>query len=141
MKLDLNDLQPVEAQLLLSGHPGKVYVLKKFSLAAQIWMKNRFGKQVQSIFSDVKIPEMCETVHYLLKDKKDFPTFTELAESIITHQDKVNVVRALLACVGVSQPIVDKIARQAEEEKKSRLTGQDSSTSSPANTDGPSISS
>lgn len=115
-KFDLNDLKPVESTFKLSN--GKEYTLKKFSLAAQIWMHQRFGaEKVQQIFEKVSIPEICETVHFLMKDKSDFPTFLDLAEAITTQADRLAIVQAIIETIGISQPMIDKIT--AEEKKSS----------------------
>lgn len=112
MKLDLQDLRPAEAELELSEKPGKKYTLKKMSLAVQIWVNQRFGKdQIAAIFENTQIPELTEITHHLLKDKTDFPTLESFQECIVTQQDRINIIKAMLHVVGISQPVIDKLSR------------------------------
>lgn len=119
MKLDLNDLKPKECLLELSDFPGKKYTVKKFSLAMQIWMRDRFGPEgIGGIFKNQKLPEISEIVHHLLKDTSDFPTLESFQEAIVTQQDRVNVLTAVLETIGISQPVIKKLSDDAE--KKTR---------------------
>lgn len=116
MKLDLNDLRPAESSLTLSEKPGKTYTLKKISLATQIWIRNRFGtEKIQGIFENQSLPEISEIAHHLIKDKTDFPTVESLQEAIVTQQDRINLLTAMMQTVGISQPILAKLTEaQAE---------------------------
>lgn len=112
MKLELSDLVPAEATFQLTEKPGKIYTLKKFSLAEQIWAKQRFGDRLGQILEKVELEGIAELAHHLLKDKTDFPTFMDFAECIVTHKDKLGIMTALVGTIGVSQPILDRLAQE-----------------------------
>lgn len=120
--LKMEDLIPVEYNFKLSGHPGKEYTLKKFSLASQIWLRGQFGssEKVQQIFKTMDLVAISQIAHHLLKDKTDFKTYMDFAESIITHDDKVQLLKGVLATIGISQPVLDDAEKEviAEQEKK-----------------------
>lgn len=117
MKLDLNDLQPTEAQFELSTYPGKAHTLKKFSLAVQVWIEKRFGKEnVDAIFSDQRVGDISEIIYFMLKDKIDFPSLEVFQESIVTQKDRVQIYDALFKSIGISQPILEKLSKEAQVE-------------------------
>ncbi len=110
MKFDLHDLQPQEAKLTLGNHS---FILKKFSLAAQIWTEQRFGAgQIEGVFKNQRIPEISEIAYYLIVEKP--PTLTAFQELVCTQQDKINLIQALLETVGLSQPVIEKLAKENE---------------------------
>lgn len=132
-KLDLNDLKPAEATLALSEYPARIFTLKKFSLNAQIWVNERFGdpQAIQGIFKNLRIGEISEIVYFLLKEKDAFKSLDEFREAIVSPKDKVEMVNALLRTIGISQPIVDKLKKEADagnEQSPSQLTGAPSTT-------------
>lgn len=111
MKLDLNDLRPQEAKLELSEHPGKTYVISKITLRVQIWLNERFGKEkISEIFTNASLPEIAEIIYYLVKDKTDFPTLPEFLDAVVTQQDRVNLMTAMMQSVGISQPLLKKLS-------------------------------
>lgn len=121
-KLDLEDLQPQEATFELSEYPGKAFVLRKFSLAGHVWMKKRFSKEeLQSIFQTRSLPEISEFIYFLLKDKSAFPTLESLQEAIVTQKDRVAIITALLATIGLSQPVIKKISDASKAEESSSV--------------------
>ena len=132
MKLELNDLKPKEFSLELSEKPGKNYVLKKFSLASQVWLFERFGKDgAEGIFKNQNIPAISEIAYYLMKDKADFQSLESFREAIVTQQDKINLITALLATVGISQPVLDKLVEESKAgnaQSPSQPTGAASTT-------------
>lgn len=136
MKLDLNDLLPVEAPFELSN--GKKYTLKKFSLAVQIWMQQNFGgvDNIEAIFREQKLKEISEIVFYLLKEKGEFRTIEEFQEIICTQKDRVEILTALLKTIGISQPIMEQVT-SGEAISLGQQTGAQVTTSLPANTDTP----
>lgn len=121
MKLTLDDLQPTESTFSLSHLPGKVFTLKKFSLASRIWAKQRFGDGLKDIFQDKKIAEICELAFFLMKDKTGFADFNAFAESVVTVADQIEIMRAMLATVGISQPVIEKLVNEAEAEVKKAM--------------------
>lgn len=111
-KLTLMDIKPEEFTFELSSRPGKTYTLGRFSLAEQIWCEEHFGgaEKVREIWSKQQLVPICEITHQLLKDKTDFPTFMDLAKCVITMQDKISLVRGCLATIGISKPVIEKLA-------------------------------
>lgn len=109
VKLALEDLKPAESTFSLYEKSGKVYTLKKFTLADQIWAKRTFGDRLGEIFEKVDLPGIAELAHHLLKDKTDFPDFLTFAENIVTQEDKIGLIKALLTTIGVSQPVIQKL--------------------------------
>lgn len=112
MALDLNDLKPKEAELELSERPGKKYILKKVSLATQIWMENTFGKErIEKMWKNTDLGDISNLGYYLLKDKSDFASLNDFQEAIVTQADRMALVSAILTNVGISQPILDDLNR------------------------------
>lgn len=121
--LKLEDLVPAEQSFELSEKPGKIYVLRKFSLREQIWIRERFKtpEKVNEVFRTSDLVAISEIAHHLLKDKTDFPTFIDFAACIVTHKDKVDVMKAMLGTIGISQPIFSEL-EQAEIAKRESET-------------------
>ena len=114
MKLKLEDLKPAEASFSLSDKPGTIFVLKKFTLADQIWAKKTFGDRLATILEKVELEGIAELAFHLLKDKTQFKDFAEFAENIVTHDDKLAVLTGLLTTIGISQPVLDKLKKGDE---------------------------
>jgi len=138
MKLDLTDLKPTEATFVLSKFPEKPMTLKPFSLNAQIWVTERFGvPAIEGIFKDQRIGDISEIVFFLLKDKSPTPTLESFRESILTKQDKLAMMNALLETIGISQPVMAELTKAASSgnaESLNQLIGASTTTSSPPNT-------
>lgn len=114
--LTLDDLVPSESTFILSTKPGKVFTLRKFSLREQIWAKKHFGNEWHLMFQPTDIERIAELSHHLLKDASEFPTFLDFAESIVTVEDKLQVIKGMLGTIGISQPVIEKT--NADEEAK-----------------------
>lgn len=110
MPLELSDLKPVESSFVLSDHPGKKFTLRKFALDAQIWLQRAYQEdQIKEIFRDQKIKELSRIAYFLLKDKSEFPKLALFRQAIVTYQDRVALIAALIQTVGVSQPVIKKL--------------------------------
>lgn len=148
-KLTLSDIKPQEFTFKLSSFPDATFTLKKFSLAEQIWAEEKFGENgVTLMLKEQKMFKIAELAHHLLKDKTLFPTFMDFAGGVVTIEDKIEVVRGLLATIGMSQPVIEKIAQQEVDKlpktqapAESQPTGATSLTSSHQSTDTPPSSS
>jgi hypothetical protein len=122
MKLDLSDLKPAEAHFHLSGKGEKQYTLRKFSLASQIWMKERFGQdKIKTIFENQSIPEISELVYYQLKEPHGFHSLHEFQEEILEQKDRIAIMTALLKTIGISQPVVEKLAKDVAESQEGNV--------------------
>lgn len=146
-KLSFTDLMPEEFDIELSKFPGQKFTLGTFDLAQQINAERRFGgpKGLQLMFKNQHVTEFAELAHQLLKDKTVFPTFMDFAKAIVSPQDKISVVRALLSSVGITKPLILRVAKEVEDESpkteapaasQPAPTGAELLTSSPPNTAG-----
>jgi hypothetical protein len=130
MKLELSDLKPIDAKLVLSEKPGLVFTLGKITLRVRIWLKDRFEKDALAhIFSDQSLAELSEIAYYLLKEKTEFPTLESFQDAIVTQEDIQNLMKAVFETVGISEPLIDKIA--AETLKEAQAQGNAESLSPP----------
>jgi len=163
--INLDEIIPQPATLKLKA-TDKIYHLRPLDLDDEAWLKARFGDQLNSIFSNIKIAEIAEIAFNQLEDtdKEDFVaqdvTIVDgkgekhsirlggaqlLAKLIRGYDDKLAVFRSLIETIGISRPMFDGLVAEAEaQEKKSltsprnQLTGDGSLTPSPQNTGGPS---
>lgn len=115
MALKFSDLKPVEAQFELSEFPGKKFTLEKFSLDVQIWAQERFGDELGKILEGRRLKELTELIYYVLKEKDVITSLQMLRKSIVTHYDKIAVIAAIIATVGVAQPVIDKMKSELAE--------------------------
>lgn len=130
MELTLADLKPEESTFALSGAQGTV-TLRRLSLAVNVWLEKHYtSEQLKDIFSNQKIGEMSRIVYYLVKDKTQFPTLKSFREAVITNEDRVAMMTAMIKSVGVAQPIIDKLMHEETEKKKVQnpQTGRKSTT-------------
>ncbi len=141
MKLDLTDLKPQTAKFTLSEHPDVVFELKKFDLNARIWLHNKFKQdEIKAFFANQSMPEISEVVFYLLKNKELIPTLYDLRASVVTQTDIAAIFQALLTTIGISEPVVDKLMKEAHAgnaQSLNQLIGAESMTSSQPSTDIP----
>lgn len=153
----LEDLVPQGAEFNLK-QTGKTYKLRAVSAADEIWMKQTFGDDLQKVFSEVRIREICRIVFRIMeqdskaslavrdvtimdesgKEEKIQLGGVDLLMTLVSGiSEQVEILKALLQTIGISRPMIDGF--EAEAEKKSleaQLTGGQSSTSSPQSTAG-----
>jgi hypothetical protein len=161
--ITLADLCPQPAEFTLKS-TGKTYRLRPVSVGDQQWMLNKYGDKLQEIFAQIRTQEICTIVIHQLaaehleefaaqdvqilieetgeRTKKRLGGAELLKQMIQGVGEILEIFKALQKTIGMSQPVMEKIAA-AEAEKKS-LTSQESpstgerfSTSSPLNTAGP----
>lgn len=121
--LDLNDLCPETAKFQTSARPGESFTLNKVTLRTQVWLQKRFGKEnIQGIFENQSIPDIAEIAYFLLQEKDKIKTLDEFLDLIVTHQDRINLLQAMLTTIGLSQPVIDKIAERTMGEMKAPET-------------------
>lgn len=120
--LTLDDLCPQESVFSLSDKPGKIFKLKKFTLRDQIWAKQTFGPRIATIFEKQELDGIAEIAFHQLVEKGEFidpetkaPSFLVFAENIVTQKDKLDLLKALLATIGMSQPVIEKLAQMSKE--------------------------
>lgn len=159
--MKLEEIIPKRTELKLSSSK-KVYHLRPVSLEDEIWMHEQYGDELQKIIGEMRTKEVCRIAYRLLEEKEDFleknVTLVDERGKKVTEKrggiellycmmlgldDKMAVLRALLAAIGISRPMLDKVIAE-EEKKRARIaaTGKSFSTSSPTSTAGlPNISS
>lgn len=127
MKLGFMDLVPQEASFKLESKPGKIFTLNKFSLKQQIWMHKRFEtpERVAQIFRGLELGPIAEVVFHLLKDKSEFKDFDDFTDCISSPVDKLEVIKAMMATTGVSQPILDEIEKKELEKRAKEIESAD----------------
>lgn len=114
--LKLQDLAPKESKFKLGDFPDKEFTLCRWSLRVKAWVLERYtSEEINQIFSTQKINDIALIAHYMLKEKDQFlddkgaPTLEAFLDCIVTVQDQVNVIKALLATVGIGEPEIEKI--------------------------------
>lgn len=112
--INFEDLIPRESVFTLSEKPNKVFTLKKFSLASQIWVKREFGNRLEEIFEKIELEPIARITFYLLKDKTEFKDELDFMEAIVTPKDKLGILRSLLETIGISQPIIDDALKSGD---------------------------
>lgn len=106
----LEDLVPKESTFTLSTMPGATLTLCRWSLRVRSWATAKYTPQgVKEIFEKQKIEEIADMAYFMLKEKELLTTKEEFLEQICTVRDQVNVIKALLAAVGIGEPEIKKI--------------------------------
>lgn len=162
-KVKIEDLVPAPSEFTLEG---KTYHLRKFSIEDEAWMRRTWKPhETEKYFAEMDMAKLSLLLYRLLVEKSDFPPV-----EIEDHDDDGNVIKrkltgpqnlcrqlpggilatqeimfALSATIGVSQPILDALTKEeienqmAADKKKEkpgkksqtdRLTGEKSSKSS-----------
>lgn len=146
------DLVPQESEITLTVNKKETtFKLRPFSLSDRVWVSRKYGEAVQEIFSQVKMQEICTIVYHQLYDAdkelfqaQDVEYFDDDGEKhkkrltgpevLMTciHggvNSEIKIVQALLTCIGVSQPLLDKteekeVSKQADKKKVTRKKKQ-----------------
>lgn len=142
------------------------YTLRPVGLADEVWMKNKWGEDLQTIFKEINVGELSKLIYHQmtdadkaklpgLKEKKPdddgfeveviTPAWKRIQNGIRGIPHQLEVYQALLCLIGLSRPVIDKLTKEEEKEveKKSDVvdvtipTGAKSSTESQVSTDGP----
>jgi hypothetical protein len=136
VKFSLEDLNPrscdIEVEL---GGEVKTFRLRKFNLMTQLWVRKEWGSEAAfnqaldptseinvKTSSGAYIEALCKTLHHLLEDKEQFPTWEDFATSIGSGPSEIlNLGKALMVVIGLSQPIVDKVTTDSKKKMKNTL--------------------
>lgn len=135
MSIKLEDLIPEEAEFTLALTK-KTYKLRRFTLEDELWLKNRFGDELEKVFREIRMKEICQIVFHQLVDKSEFlkrevkiinEEGDEITETkggaellfcmISGMNEKLEIFNALLATIGISRPIQEKLAKEDSEKK------------------------
>jgi len=128
MPINLEDLRPAEATLLING---KLYLVKPFTLRARVWAMAEFATDEQHNGLDVLSEKLkkCDFItaarvlYELLADKTDFKTEAEFVIALSEQtgaRAHEKAFRCLTKIFGLSEPQIKQAAE--EEEKKKNLT-------------------
>lgn len=122
MPLKLMDLVPKETQFKLSDYPDKEFTMGRWTLRVRQWATDKYTpKGIERIFKTQQINEIADIAYFMLaeKDKKEFfKTKDEFLEHVVTIQDQVNVIMALLAGVGIGEPEIEKLNQALQKDNE-----------------------
>lgn len=133
---DMLDLIPEDSTVKLGD---KEYNLRRIELNDEAWMARTFGDDLQIIFTELRMPEICKIVFHQMKDKADFTAIEVtdhdddgviqtrlvtgpelLMRKVIGKRQQFDVVASLLKTLGFSRPILDEAEDAAASVKKKR---------------------
>lgn len=122
--LKLEDLNPKEANFAMEDYPGKIFTLKRFSMNDRIFVNQRWPdpKEVEKIFSELRLAEISEIAFRLLKEKEFFKDLEDFREHLVTVQDIHAVLSGVLETIGVSEPLMNEMAAALTAGKKTKPT-------------------
>jgi hypothetical protein len=116
MPLNLQDLTPKETTFVLSDFPNEKFTLCRFTLRVRAWVLERYtSKELQGIFEDQKINDIALISYFMLKEKEKFPTLDSFLDAIVTIQDQISVMKALLGSIGIGEPEIQQINKSIAE--------------------------
>lgn len=135
MDIDLKDLKPEDVEIVLDG---RSFVLRKFNLSDEAWLRETFGDSDQKLFGgQMSFDDVCRIAFHQLSDKdralfaisnvklvdeegNEYPgkiggwkAFRALAAG---PEDKLNLFKAIMMNVGISRPLMDKMFTKEERE-------------------------
>ena len=129
MAIHYSDLVPGKSKIELKG---KSYVLRPFNLLAQAWAYSEFSTKecedgltvLSNRLQDIQDFEASiRTVHFLLEDKKSFPTYEDFFKAIEEDTDGnmykkiIEIYNALVDTIGISQPKMEEIQNEIDLKK------------------------
>lgn len=142
--MDLAQLQPKAAKFILdSMGEKKEFLLRPVTLADEVWLNENFD-DISEVFDNLRMDKIARIVFRLLTDEsklffkaQDVVTVDEegnektirvggvemLQMAISGYSNKINVVVALLECIGFSRPEVSKEDVTSEGTVKKKLSG------------------
>jgi hypothetical protein len=127
-QIDLEDLIPATGEFKLEATGETVHTLRPITLQDQVWINDKFGgpEELKKILEGTKLKELCQLIYHQLVDKRHFPSVVEeqindegdsvtrkltgpemLASSIVSKKEQLNVYKALLKTIGVSEPMLE----------------------------------
>lgn len=117
----LEDLVPKETAFELSQMPGQKLTLCRWSLRVRAWATAKYTPQgVKDIFEQQKIEEIADMAFFMLKEKDVFGGLDSFLDNIITIQDQIAVIKALLGAVGIGEPEIQQISEAVGDPGKAK---------------------
>lgn len=119
LPLKLTDLVPKETKFKLSKYPDREFTICHWSLRVRQWATEKYTPQgIRKLFETQQINEIADIAYFMLIEKDVFKTKDEFLDKIITIQDQVNVIKALLGGVGIGEPEIEKLNLEIEKNNK-----------------------
>ena len=140
--INLEDLTRVPSEFELSI--GKKFKLRPCSLADESWMQRTFGKELEAIFKEIRLDEICRIAFHMMEtdskaelsprerrevDENGVESIVKIGgvalfkTLIVDTKDKMAVLQSLLETIGISRPVQDQLLAD-QQEKKNHLIGQ-----------------
>ena len=149
------------------GPRSLILKLRPFSIEDESWLKRAFGDRLKKLFEDMDMDTISRVAFHQLDidskreimklkfiDMDENGVESEVAKTgpkkigmvTVGYPEQLELLQALLRTRGFSMPIIEELGKHMGEKpegklskvQKKKLTGQKSSTTSQANTDGPS---
>ena len=142
LTVNLDDLIPTDVDFELDRRPGEKFTLGAYTLRVQIWASKEFGKeQLQTAIHSKDAVILSQLAWHVLKQKDRFKSYDDFLDAFVTFKDRDTLMKTILATVGLSQPIIEKLAEQLDRQRGNgqspvQQTGANSTTQSPASTPG-----
>lgn len=115
--LNLHDLVPREMAFNLSTIENELH-LCRWSLRVRAWATAKYTPEgLRDIFEKQQIEEIADMVWFMLKDddKKLFGNEKNVfLDNVVTMQDQINIIKALLGSVGIGEPEIKQISKSME---------------------------
>lgn len=159
--LQMEDIKPEPATFKLKSRGESEYRLRAVTLEDEIWLNKEFGSRLDNVFKNMEMGPISRIVFRLMDEEDKQRDFTKrkvtimneagetisedrggvelLQASLVGFDDKLAVITALLATIGMSRPAMDKLQAALDEAEKKSLSpeiGEKPSTSSQPSTDG-----
>lgn len=142
IKLNLDDLIPQDVQIELSTMPGTKLTLGAFTLRVQLWATKTFGGRdgLERLIGDQPVEELAQLSWHVLKEKDLFKNNYDIfLDKVVTFKDRTAMKDGIMKSIGLSQPVLENIEKQIKAQEAGNVeapaqTGENSTTSSPANT-------
>lgn len=117
--------------------------LRPFSLKDEVWTKDKYGDEIDAIFKEMRMKEVCEMVFRLLVEKNKLPARhvkeydddgvevevlqtgpQRVMEGIRGINHKIAVFSALMKTIGLSKPLLNEVEKKEVLEKKKDKSAQ-----------------
>lgn len=138
--IKLEDLVPEGSEFTLKS-TGLTYKLRAFTMQDEIWIAKTFGEGIKDIFEKARMQEICRIVYHQLENKEDFCKRevkiineegeevtgqvggVDLLISLISGMDeKLNIINALLATIGISRGVMEKLQEDTEKKNQQNVS-------------------
>ncbi len=115
LPLKLTDLVPKETKFKLSKYPDREFTICHWSLRVRQWAMDKYtAKGIKEVFEKQQINEIADIAYFMLIEKDVFKTRDEFLDKIVTIEDQINMIKALLGAVGIGEPEIEKLNLEIE---------------------------